>query len=94
MKFKYRINYEDLTKNFIDIVCGSMLMVIGLFLVDLFLPSTNVRVVNLGYIVIYVVVGCVIYFIYMWNTKSMKRVFGNRFSSKFNIFHNKKSTRI
>lgn len=94
LKFKYRINYEDLTKNFIDIVCGSMLMVIGLFLVDLFLPSTNVRVVNLGYIVIYVVVGCVIYFIYMWNTKSMKRVFGNRFSSKFNIFHNKKSTRI
>jgi len=78
LKFKYKINYENLTKNLIDTICGSMLMIVGLFLVNLILPSTYSRIIHLGYIVVYVAVGALIYVIYMWNTKSMKRIFGNR----------------
>ncbi len=78
LKFKYKINYENLTKNLIDTICGSMLMIVGLFLVNLILPSTDSRIIHLVYIVIYVAVGALIYVIYMWNTKSMKRIFGNR----------------
>lgn len=78
LKFKYKINYENLTKNLIDTICGSMLMIVGLFLVDLILPSTDSRIIHLGYIIIYVAVGALIYIVYMWNTKSMKRIFGNR----------------
>lgn len=78
LKFKYKINYENLTKNLIDTICGSMLMIVGLFLVNLILPSTDSRIIHLVYIVIYVAVGVFIYIIYMWNTKSMKRIFGNR----------------
>ena len=78
LKFKYKINYENLTKNLIDTICGSMLMIVGLFLVNLILPSTDSRIIHLVYIVIYVAVGAFIYIVYMWNTKSMKRIFGNR----------------
>lgn len=78
LKFKYKINYENLTKNLIDTICGSMLMIVGLFLVNLILPSTYSRIIHLGYIVVYVAVGALIYIVYMWNTKSMKRIFGNR----------------
>lgn len=78
LKFKYKINYENLTKNLMDTICGSMLMIVGLFLVDLILPSTDSRIIHLGYIIIYVAVGALIYIVYMWNTKSMKRIFGNR----------------
>lgn len=78
LKFKYKINYENLTKNLIDTICGSMLMIVGLFLVDLILPSTDSRIIHLVYIVVYVAVGALIYIVYMWNTKSMKRIFGNR----------------
>lgn len=78
LKFKYKINYENLTKNLIDTICGSMLMIVGLFLVNLILPSTDSRIIHLVYIVVYVAVGAFIYIVYMWNTKSMKRIFGNR----------------
>lgn len=78
LKFKYKINYENLTKNLIDTICGSMLMIVGLFLVNLILPSTDSRIIHLVYIVVYVAIGALIYIVYMWNTKSMKRIFGNR----------------
>lgn len=90
LKFKYKINYENLTKNLIDIICGSMLMIVGLFLVDLILPSTDSRIIHLVYIVVYVAVGALIYIVYMWNTKSMKRIFGNRLPSNIKLFHRKK----
>ena len=78
LKFKYKINYENLTKNLIDTICGSMLMIVGLFLVNFILPSTDSRIIHLVYIVIYVAVGPLIYIVYMWDTKSIKRIFGNR----------------
>lgn len=90
LKFKYKINYENLTKNLIDTICGSMLMIVGLFLVNLILPSTDSRIIHLVYIVIYVAVGVLIYTVYMWNTKSMKRIFGNRLPSNIKLFHRKK----
>ena len=83
LKFKYRINYEDMTKNLIDIICGSLFMVFVLWLVDLLLPSTINRFVLLIYVVVYIIVGGAIYFIYMWKTRAMKRVFGNAIPSKF-----------
>lgn len=90
LKFKYKINYENLTKNLIDTICGSMLMIVGLFLVDLILPSTDSRIIHLVYIVVYVAIGVFVYTIYMWNTKSMKRIFGNRLPSNIKLFHRKK----
>ena len=80
LKLKFKLNYEDMTKNIIDIICGSLLMLIVLFLVHLILPSVEGRMMSLFYICIYVILGGALYFVYMWNTKSMKRIFGERLS--------------
>ena len=78
MKRKYHINYEEFAKNFIDILCGSMLMVFVLFLVHLVLPDTTNRGISFIYIVFYTVVGGITYFVYMYRFKVMKRIFGSR----------------
>lgn len=80
LKLKFKLNYEDMTKNIIDIICGSLLMLMVLFLVRLILPSVECRMMSLFYICIYVILGGALYFVYMWNTKSMKRIFGERLS--------------
>lgn len=80
LKLKFKLNYEDMTKNIIDIICGSLLMLIVLFLVRLILPSVEGRMMSLFYICIYVILGGALYFVYMWNTKSIKRIFGERLS--------------
>ena len=78
MKRKYHINYEEFAKNFIDILCGSMLMVFVLFLVHLVLPDTTNRGISFIYVVFYTVVGGITYFVYMYRFKVMKRIFGSR----------------
>ena len=78
MKRKYHINYEEFAKNFIDILCGSMLMVFVLFLVNFIVPDTTSRGISLIYIILYTGIGGVTYFIYMYRFKVMKRVFGSR----------------
>ena len=78
MKRKYHINYEEFAKNFIDILCGSMLMVFVLFLVNFIVPDTTSRGISLIYIILYTGIGGVTYFIYMYRFKVMKRIFGSR----------------
>lgn len=83
LKFRYHINYEDMTKNLVDIVCGSVLMILGLFFVHLLLPNTDDRILSFLYVVIYVVIGMIIYFLYMFYTKSINRIFGKKISLLF-----------
>ena len=78
LKIKYKVNYEEFSKNFIDTICGAMLMSIMLFLISLILPSSNSRFVSLIYIIISVLLGAIVYFGYMWYSKAMNRVFGDR----------------
>ena len=55
-----------------------MLMSIMLFLISLVLPSSNSRFVSLLHVIISVLLGAVVYFGYMWYSKAMNRVFGER----------------
>lgn len=80
LKIKYHINYEHTSKNFVDIICGSMLMSIVLFIIHFLLPSTDSRIVSIFYIFIYVLFGAAIYFVYMWYSRSVNRIFGDRIS--------------
>lgn len=76
---KFKINYEDLVKYFIDIFCGSMLAVFSLFIVKLFIPIySEVRIVNLFIIVFYAIVGLIIYLIFMRKTGAIKHIFNGR----------------
>ena len=81
---KCGVNYEQTVKQVINMLCGTVLMVIALLLLRLFIPiySTS-RVLNLPIIAIYAIVGIVVYFFYMYKTKSIDKIFGKDFLNKF-----------
>lgn len=87
LKRKYKINYENFIKNFMDTICGSIL-VIGVFLLLQFIIpiSSSVRLMNVLILVIYVVVGIVVYFIYAHYSKLTEHIFGKNI---FKIFRKK-----
>ncbi|MBQ6323942.1 MAG: polysaccharide biosynthesis protein [Bacilli bacterium] len=74
---KYEINFEDCVNNFIEILCGSMLMALVLFILRFIVPITVAnRLLNLVIIILYTIVGIVTYFIYTNKVGAIKRVFG------------------
>lgn len=75
---KYSINFEGILKNLIDIVCGSVLMMIILLLLRFVIPfSVNSRLLNIFVILFYSVIGMIIYFIYTSKTNVIKSIFGD-----------------
>ena len=68
-------------RNFIDVVCGTMLMFIILYLLQFVIPiSSDNRLLNLVILIVYGSVGALIYFIYSHKFKVFDRVFGRKFS--------------
>jgi len=83
LKFKYEINYEKVVKNFIDIMCASIGMVVILYLFKFIIPiSSDIRILNLFIIIIYVLIAIAFYFGYAYKTKIMERVFCLSFLKK------------
>lgn len=78
------VNYEETIKQFINTLCGTVLMVIGLLLLKLIVPiaSTN-RFINFPIVIIYTLVGMIIYFFYMYKTHSIDKIFGEKLLQKF-----------
>ena len=82
LRSKYKINFEEVIKSFFDIMCGSILMVLVLFVLKLIIPIySSTRIVNLLIILIYMIVGIIVYFVYGYYTKLIKRVFGKNLIS-------------
>ena len=78
LRSKYDIKFEEVIKIFFDIMCASILMLLVLFILKLFIPIySSSRLMNLLIILVYMIVGMVVYFIYGYYTKLIKRVFGN-----------------
>lgn len=78
------VNYEETIKQFINTLCGTVLIVIGLLLLKLIVPiaSTN-RFINIPIVIIYTLVGMIIYFFYMYKTNSIDKIFGEKLLQKF-----------
>ena len=75
---KYKINFEDVMKNLVDILSGSILMVIILFVIKFILPINNGgRVINIFIILFYSFIGFLIYLLYTSKTKTIKSIFGH-----------------
>ena len=78
--FKYDINFEDVIKCTIDIISSTMIMVIALFLTKFIIPIvSNVRINNFFIILIYTLVGGMIYMFYAYKCGLIKKIFGNKF---------------
>jgi O-antigen/teichoic acid export membrane protein len=75
---KYNINFENVMKYLVDIMSGSILMIIILFIIRLISPSNSGgRVINIFIILFYAIIGCGIYLVYTSKTKTIKSIFGN-----------------
>ena len=86
LHYKYNVNYESVVKNLIDIISGSMIMTITLFLLKFIIPITSsIRFINLFIVLIYVLIGGLVYIVFMYKLGMVKRIFGNKY-----VFTNKK----
>lgn len=74
---KYKVSYEDTIKKVINIVLTTLLMVIVLLLFKNIIPFTSTsRIVNILIILVYTVIGGLIYFVIMFKTKLIYQIFG------------------
>lgn len=81
---KYGIKFESVLKNFIDIICGSLLMLVILMCLKYLIPiSSNNRFLNIIIIVIYSFIGAIVYFLYSKYSGLDSSIFGNN-----NLFKN------
>ena len=81
---KCGVNYEETAKQLVNTLCGTVLMIIALLLVKLVIPlSSQSRFMNLPIIIVYTVVGGAVYLFYMYKTKSVNQVFGDKILNKF-----------
>lgn len=81
---KCGVNYEETAKQLVNTLCGTVLMIISLLLVKLVVPlSSESRFMNLPIIIVYTIVGGVVYLFYMYKTKSINQVFGDKILNKF-----------
>lgn len=83
LRYKYKVRYEELVKNFMDILCGAILMIVGLLVIKYLLPSSANRFVSFLYILIYTLIGGSIYFIYAYKSKLLFHVFGDNVRGLF-----------
>lgn len=79
LRGKYKVNYEETVKNFLDILSGCMLMIVVLVLIKFIIPIVSAsRIANLFIILGYTLIGSIIYLIFMVKTKTIENVFGNK----------------
>lgn len=77
LRRKYKFNFESFIKNLIDIVCASLLMVLVLTIFKLFMPISSAnRIMNLVIILIYTLIGIIVYFVYGHFSKLTNKIFG------------------
>ena len=84
LHFKNKVDYEETVKNFTDILCGCMVMVVVLFLMKFIIPivSTN-RIVNIFIILGYSIVGIFVYLLFVSKLGVIKNVFGKNLKNIF-----------
>lgn len=77
---KYGVSFEGVLKAFVDILCGSLLMIILLSLLKLIVPFAEIGSFSSFWIILlYAVVGASIYFLYAYISNLTKSVFGGSF---------------
>ena len=74
---KCGVNYESTIKQGINTLCGTVLMIISLYITKIIVPiSSPVRMLNIPIIIIYTVIGATTYFAFMKKTGSIDMIFG------------------
>ncbi len=79
LKQKYGIHYENTIKQFINIVCSTVAMAIIILVLQYFLPTvSNNRFLNIPIVIMYTVIGAIIYLALTIRSKTLNKVFGEK----------------
>ena len=91
VKAKTKIGFRSFAQAFIKICLCTLIMLIGLSVLNLFIPNYSVsRFVSVIYIILYGFVGVIIYFICAYKSKTIDEIVGNKVVSNiFNKFFKK-----
>lgn len=77
LRSKYNIHFESLIKNLVDIIFGSVVMILILTIIKFIIPIySTTRIMNLFIILGYALIGMIIYFVYVYMTGVSKKVLG------------------
>lgn len=88
---KYKIKMDKFISNVFNIIIGNILMAVVLLIIKFIIPiNVDARIFSLLIIIIYAIIGMVIYFVYSYKTGLLKDVLGN----KINKFLNKKIDKV
>ena len=80
LRYKYGLLFENTLKSFIDILCGSLFMILILTIIRFIIPvDVSGRGLSLIIVLLYGVIGASIYFLFAYKTNLTKRVFGGSF---------------
>lgn len=88
---KYQVHFDELLRNLMDIICGSLLMISILFFIHFLLPfNFSSRVTNLFLLLLYSFIGIIVYFFYTYRSGTIFQVFGSNYKKYFPKFMQKK----
>ena len=79
LRKNYSVLFDNILKNIVDILCGSIFMIFGLCILKLIIPiSSSIRIYNLFIIIFYGSFGAFLYFLYGKYTNLISSIFGNK----------------
>ena len=77
LKVKYKVVFENIVRFFVEILCGSILMILVLTVIGLIIPTySSVRIANLFILILYGIIGSIVYFIYIHYSGITTEIFG------------------
>lgn len=80
---KYKVDYEETLKRFLDIITAVIIMTIVLLLMRVIFPVTSTsKLINIIIIIIYTLIGGIIYLGITLKNGSLQKIFGEEFVSK------------
>ncbi len=83
VKVKTGINYFKSIKTFIKVILCTAIMVLGLSIINLFIPNVSPsRFISILYIILYGIIGVIIYFFVAYKSNTLAEIFGKDFLSK------------
>ena len=83
LRRKYQVDYEETIKRFLDVLSAVMTMAIVLLLIKVFFPvQTTSKLINILIIIIYTIIGGIIYLVITIKNGALQKIFGKEYLSK------------
>lgn len=95
VKEKTNISFKSSFISFVKIILCTLIMVLGLSILNLIIPAySHSRVLSIIYIIIYGLVGIVLYFIMAYKSGTISKIIGNESVNKLLFKFRKKSKNV